>query len=119
MRIKLFTGVLVLYAIAVFALPAVSLAAPTDASVFFTKTLRLGSKNEEVKRLQALLKQYPDIYPIGKVTGYYGLATRNAVGRLQKQYGLKINGAADTKTRDTLNRLAARTTSAGDALKIV
>src|SRR3989338_8904446 len=45
----------------------------------FTKILRLGVRGDEVTQLQEFLKQFPDIYPQGLVTGYFGPLTESAV----------------------------------------
>ena len=43
--------------------------------------LHRGSSGLQVKRLQAMLKTMPDIYPEGLVTGYFGVLTEKAVQR--------------------------------------
>lgn len=75
---------------------------------FFPKPLRAGMKNDDVRRLQVFLKQYPNLYPEGLVTGKYGALTRAAVRRLQRQYGLRQTGTVDASTRAQLNRLVER-----------
>ena len=72
----------------------------------FTKTLQKGASGEEVKKLQELLKNYPDIYPQGLVTGYFGLLTETAVKKLQEKTGLESLGVVGPKTRDLLNQIA-------------
>ena len=56
--------------------------------VLLTKQMALGAKGEQVTILQTNLASDPDIYPNGQVTGYYGRATRAAVGRFQEKYKL-------------------------------
>ena len=53
-------------------------------------------ENKEVKQLQELLAQDPEIYPEGKTTGYYGSLTRKAVQRFQKKYGIASSGNENT-----------------------
>lgn len=82
--------------------------------IVFTKTLGKGEDNDEVRRLQELLKQFPDMYPEGLVTGYYGSFTEDAIKRFQMKYGIVDSGSAETtgfglvgpKTREKLNELA-------------
>ncbi|MCX6764211.1 MAG: peptidoglycan-binding protein [Candidatus Nealsonbacteria bacterium] len=50
-----------------------------------TKNLSKGAKNEEVKYLQEFLSKYPEIYPEGLVTGYFGSLTEVAVKRFQEK----------------------------------
>jgi hypothetical protein len=58
----------------------------------------IGSRSEEVKRIQEILKTDPTIYPEGYVTGYYGRLTENAVKKLQKKCGLPETGVIDDAT---------------------
>jgi len=52
----------------------------------FSKTLQLGSNNAEVRKLQECLSEYPDIYPSGTISGYFGQETKNAVILFQEKY---------------------------------
>ena len=70
----------------------------------FTKTLHIGSTGDQVKQLQEFLKQFPDIYPEGLVTGYFGVLTENAVKRFQIEGGLEVLGVVGPITRDKLNK---------------
>jgi len=76
-------------------------------SVIFTITslghmanaqVAIGSRSEEVKTIQEILKTDPNIYPDGYVTGYYGQLTTNAVKKLQKRCLLPETGVIDTNT---------------------
>ncbi|MCD5396325.1 MAG: ABC transporter substrate-binding protein [Candidatus Pacebacteria bacterium] len=80
----------------------------------FTKTLMYGSKGKEVENLQKCLAKFEDIYPEGKITGYFGKKTKEAVIRFQEKYreeilkpaGLKKgNGRVGPKTREKLNEV--------------
>lgn len=84
----------------------------------FTKTLQYGSKGNEVTQLQKCLANPeaggPEIYPSGKVTGYFGNETKQAVILFQEKYkedvlapfGLeKGTGQVKSKTREKLNEL--------------
>ena len=60
-----------------------------------TQTLVLGSRSEDVSRLQGWLnriaQEYPQITPIPQ-TGYYGEMTRDAVMTFQQLFGLPVTG---------------------------
>ncbi len=75
----------------------------TPSQVFFTKTLYVGSRGEEVKKLQIFLSQFSDIYPQGIISGYFGLLTKSAVKKFQQKYGLEQVGIVGPKTRTILN----------------
>lgn len=75
-------------------------------SVFYlSRSLSRGSSGDDVKRLQSFLKQLPDIYPQGAVTGYYGPQTESAVRRLEKQCNMTPSGAVSPKLVVVLNEL--------------
>lgn len=84
----------------------------------FKSTLSVGSRGEEVTELQKCLANPPaggpDIYPEGKITGYFGSQTKAAVIRFQEKYakdilepfGLKSGtGQVKAKTREKLNEV--------------
>ncbi|MCK6462245.1 MAG: peptidoglycan-binding protein [Candidatus Pacebacteria bacterium] len=79
----------------------------------------VGMNDERVEILQNMLAKDPEIYPEGKVTGFYGPATVRAVQRFQKKYGLVGSGTPDTtgfglagpKTREKLNEVFGATSS--------
>ena len=84
-------------------------ATPT-MSTLFKSNLRVGSRGGEVEVLQRLLAQDTKLYPEGLITGYYGRATKAAVGRLQEKYQLGTPatpgyGGVGPKTRAVLNSL--------------
>ena len=54
-----------------------------------TKFLKLGAEGKEVEILQKFLKQDPEVYPEGKVTGYYGPLTEKAVKKFQEKNGIE------------------------------
>jgi peptidoglycan hydrolase-like protein with peptidoglycan-binding domain len=87
-------------------------------SFIFTKNLILGSDNEEVRQLQIILNSDPDTAIIasgpkgngtkGKEVTYFGNATKEAVQKFQKKYGiLPVNGFVRALTREKLNLLLA------------
>lgn len=54
-----------------------------------TRSLRRGIKGDDVRELQEFLSQFPDIYPSGSVTGFFGPSTETAVRKLQQKYGIQ------------------------------
>jgi hypothetical protein len=58
----------------------------------------IGSRSDEVKAIQEILKTDPDVYPEGYVTGYYGSLTEKAIKKLQKRCGLPETGELDDAT---------------------
>lgn len=81
--------VLALAAVALVALPAI-------ASAQIATQLERGSEGMEVQKLQAFLAQFPDIYPSGLVTGYFGSLTEAAVQGYQCQEGIVCSGTPAT-----------------------
>ncbi len=71
----------------------------------FTKTLRWGVRGNEVRELQKFLKEFPDVYPEGLVTGYFGLFTERAIKRFQEKQGIESVGIVGPKTIAKLNEL--------------
>lgn len=61
-------------------------------------TLKSGSKGNQVKAVQALLKGYGYGLGIWGVDGDFGAATVEAVKKFQKKKGLTANGIVDAKT---------------------
>lgn len=57
---------------------------------------KYGSRGAEVKEIQTRLKKWG--YYKGSVDGIYGTATKNAVIKFQKKYGLTADGIAGKKT---------------------
>jgi len=73
--------------------------------VVYTKTLKFGSENDEVKNLQIYLALDPSLYPEARITGYYGKLTETAVIKFQKKYGIDPIGIVGPITRAKLNEL--------------
>lgn len=76
-----------------------------NTAVAFTSNLQLGSRGDQVKKLQEFLKQSPGIYPEGLVTGYFGSLTEKAVKRFQKKMVIEAIGVVGPMTREKLNEL--------------
>ncbi len=75
------------------------------ATMKLLKQLREGMTSDDVKLLQSLLAVDPSIYPEGKITGFFGGLTREAVKRFQKKNGLEGVGFVGPRTLERLNRL--------------
>src|SRR5258708_33212665 len=71
----------------------------------FTTTLKEGSTGDQVTLLQQLLAADPTLFPKGKVTGFFGKLTAQAVKRFQKKYGIEQAGNVGPKTLRKLNEL--------------
>ncbi len=71
----------------------------------FTHTLARGTKGDDVKQLQEFLKTMPDIYPEGKVTGYFGPLTEAAIKRFQEKQGIESVGFVGPRTIAKLNEV--------------
>lgn len=57
-----------------------------------------GVSGEFVKDIQNILKNDSSIYPQGLVTGFFGVATEQAIKKLQAKYGLPQTGVVDSAT---------------------
>ena len=73
-----------------------------------TRTLLHGSSGDDVEELQQFLKQFPDVYPEGLTTGYFGPLTEKAVKKFQKKYGIEQVGIVGPKTRAQLHKLVGK-----------
>jgi peptidoglycan hydrolase-like protein with peptidoglycan-binding domain len=74
----------------------------TEGKFKFGKTLKQGSKNNDVAELQKWLAAQG--FFKGEVTGYFGAQTKAAVIECQKKNGLDAVGIVGPKTRDLLNK---------------
>ena len=77
----------------------------------FKSNLNVGSKGTEVEKLQECLAKYPDIYPEGKITGYFGKETKEAVIKFKEEFVPDVTGTGlvGKKTRAKLNELCFKT----------
>lgn len=73
-----------------------------SARDLFERTLRVGSKNDDVARLQKKLKD--DGLFRANVTGFFGEITKKAVVEFQKKHGLPATGLVGTMTKNELNK---------------
>jgi peptidoglycan hydrolase-like protein with peptidoglycan-binding domain len=61
-----------------------------------------GMEGDDVEKIQELLATDSTIYPEGRVTGYFGPLTKEAIKRLQARHELEITGVIDDATHDLL-----------------
>ena len=92
-----------------------TISTPSGVTITITKSLKVGSRNSEVKALQQALAQDKTIYPEGLATGYYGPATRNAIIRFQKKYGIEPVGYVGPLTRKKLNEIYGTVSASSSA----
>ena len=71
-----------------------------------TRSLQRGLSGEDVKQLQGFLKRFPDIYPEGLTTGYFGSKTEEAVKRFQEKFGIETLGIVGPKTHEKIGELS-------------
>lgn len=79
-----------------------------------TKNLRQGNRNKEVENLQSCLALFPEIYPEGTISGFFGAQTEKAVIAFQEKYRDQIlepwgfekgTGIVAETTRQKLNQV--------------
>jgi hypothetical protein len=58
-----------------------------------------GSSSDDVKSIQEILATDSTIYPEGKITGYFGPMTKEALMRFQKRHNLTVTGVVDEETK--------------------
>ncbi|MBI4093899.1 peptidoglycan-binding protein [Candidatus Kaiserbacteria bacterium] len=69
------------------------------ADVKFIRSLRFGMSGDDVRDLQELLAQDPEVFPAGLITGFFGRLTEEAIKRFQKKHGIEIVGIFGPKTQ--------------------
>lgn len=79
-------------------------AANVSTTLSLIGQLHQGMSGDDVKTLQAILAADPEIFPEGKITGFFGKLTENAVKRFQKKHGLEQVGRVGPKTIEELNK---------------
>jgi N-acetylmuramoyl-L-alanine amidase len=105
-RIRLSTRRATTYRVVVALTPAQGYAATRRSfqQTVFLPDLRLGSRGPSVLGLEQRLHQLH--YALGRVDGYYGLDTSDAVVAFQKLHGLPRTGATDLRFWRALDRAA-------------
>lgn len=89
------------------------------AELKFTRSLQKGVSGDEVKQLQEFLKQFPDIYPEGIVTGFFGSLTETAVKRFQEKHGIESVGIVGPRTIQKLNEFSVSASPAVPATPVI
>jgi hypothetical protein len=64
--------------------------------------LKEGMTDEDIKKVQELLASDKSIYPEGKVTGYYGQLTKEAIKRFQTKHNIAVTGELDAETKELI-----------------
>ena len=84
---------------------ALSGIAASAQSATLSQQLDYGEKNSDVTTLQQFLSGYPNFYPSGLVTGYFGSLTRAAVTSFQANHGLASVGRVGPQTLALINSI--------------
>jgi len=93
----------------------------------FKLDLQYRDENEEVRALQECLSLDSEVYPEGKITGFFGPATKEAVIRFQEKYKKEIldpwgfekgTGMVSKSTRAQLNKICNPPKKEGVPLKL-
>lgn len=63
---------------------------------FVSKKLSIGMSDDSVKTLQSMLAKDSEIYPEGRITGFYGPVTVRAVKRFQRKYNIISSDSTST-----------------------
>jgi len=66
--------------------------------------LKEGMTDADVERIQKLLATDTTIYPEGKITGFFGPLTKEALKRFQKRHGMTEDGSINKDTRALLEK---------------
>lgn len=88
-------------------------------AIFITSTSpvfalsKVGSRGEEVKKIQAKLRNWG--YYTGSVDGVYGWQTQNAVKSFQKKNGLTVDGVAGERTLNAMGIFSSSSSSPNEA----
>ncbi|MBI2610508.1 peptidoglycan-binding protein [Candidatus Kaiserbacteria bacterium] len=69
------------------------------ADLKFLRSLRRGMSGDDVRDLQELLAQFPDVYPQRLITGFFGDLTERALKKFQEKYGIESIGIFGPKTQ--------------------
>jgi cell wall-associated NlpC family hydrolase len=97
----------------VFALVMTAVLSAQTTFAYSNVTLKAGMRSDDVYTLQKDLNELG--FMTVKPTGYYGSITKTAVIKMQKQYGLLIDGIAGKQTLGKLDSLMGRTAGEAEA----
>lgn len=99
-------GIVGIFALAIaFVVAPMSTEASTFSQISGSTTLKVGSKNASVTALQRFLASNSNIYPEGRVTGYFGSLTKAAVIQFQLAYNLGADGLVGPATKAKANNI--------------
>ncbi len=78
--------------------------------ITLNRNLRVGAQGEDVRKLQEMLAQDPEAGFKGKVTGFYGPLTANAMAKFQMRLGIAstTDGTVGAMTRGFFERSCGR-----------
>lgn len=105
---KIEYGYVAFFVAALLLLTGIMLVAkPAQAIMFATinSQLGVGSTGSSVTNLQTFLASDRNIYPEGRVTGYYGMLTQAAVIQFQANYGIAQVGVVGPVTLARINNV--------------
>lgn len=71
----------------------------TRVTTLLNTGLQQGMTSTDITKIQQILATDPTIYPEGKITGYFGHLTKNALERFQKRHGIGATGEIDEDTQ--------------------
>lgn len=80
---------------------SLSVGSTSTSTVAISQNLTTGSRGEDVKKLQQLLKELGIL--LGKIDGIYGPVTSKAVQGFQKDHSLTVTGKLDDQTLSKIN----------------
>lgn len=109
---------------ATFQLPVLNIPETAVEIPELTQNLGIGSRGEDVKKLQKYLAQDKEIYPEGLVTGFFGSLTEKAAKKWQEKNEIEATGTIGPKSRVSLHEaisatnIVAITTPAGEKVTI-
>ena len=81
-----------------------------EISAVLKENITEGTDDADVKRIQEILATDSTIYPEGKVTGYFGPLTKEAIKRFQVRHELEVTGTIDEATHDLLEEYLSEAT---------
>jgi Putative peptidoglycan binding domain len=79
----------------------------TTLPVFLTGEMKEGMTSEEIRMIQQLLAADAGVYPAGRVTGFFGPMTKEAIMRFQTKHGLEVTGEITAETRAAFETIMA------------
>lgn len=81
-----------------------------EISAVLKENITEGTDDADVKKIQEILATDSTIYPEGKVTGYFGPLTKEAIKRFQVRHELEVTGTIDEATHDLLEEYLSEAT---------